>query len=166
MHRACQTQERAHILIARATHPQWPSIPPRVTHPLPAGRRMPCGRRQRALTHRHPARHPVMWGCAPAVARISASCPGGTAAGGHGRTPGNIAGTPTTTTHLPSALSAGCARARCATRAPWTWGSRGGAACSATSKGTHRLREPGGRPTCCALDMGPVGRSCCSGFLG
>lgn len=41
-------------------------------------------------------------------------------------------------------LLAGCARARCATRAPWTWASRGGAACSATSRGTRRLREPRG----------------------
>lgn len=38
-------------------------------------------------------------------------------------------------------LLAGCARARCATRAPWTWASRGAAACSATSRGTRRLCE-------------------------
>lgn len=48
----------------------------------PAGRRMPCGRRQRASTPRCPARCPAMQGCAPAATRISASSPGGTTAGG------------------------------------------------------------------------------------
>lgn len=50
----------------------------------PAGRRMLCGRRQRALTARCPARCPATQGCVPAATRISASCPGGTAAGGLG----------------------------------------------------------------------------------
>ena len=52
----------------------------------------------------------------------------------------------------PPALSAGCARARCAMRAPWTWASRGAAACFATSKGTRRLREPGPQPSHHAWD--------------
>lgn len=49
---------------------------------LPAGRRMPCGRRRRASTPRCPAQHPTMQGCALAAARTSASSPGGTTAGG------------------------------------------------------------------------------------
>ncbi|XP_063198532.1 RUN and FYVE domain-containing protein 4 isoform X2 [Chroicocephalus ridibundus] len=44
------------------------------------------------------------------------------------------------------ALLAGCARARCATRAPWTWASRGAAVSFATSKGTHRVHKPGPQP--------------------
>lgn len=52
----------------------------------------------------------------------------------------------------PPPLSAGCARARCATRAPWTRASRAAAACFATSKGTHRLRERGPQPSRCAWD--------------
>lgn len=92
----------------------------------PTGRRMPCGRRQKASTHRCPARHPAMQGCVPAATRISTSSPGGT--------------------------TAGCARARCATRALWTWASRGAAACFATSKGAHRLHEPGLQPSHWAWD--------------
>lgn len=52
----------------------------------------------------------------------------------------------------PPALLAGCARARCATRAPWTWASRGAAACFATSKGTRRLHELGLQPSQRAWD--------------
>lgn len=48
----------------------------------PTGRRTPCGRRQRALTPRCPARRPTTQGSAPAATRISASSPGGTTAGG------------------------------------------------------------------------------------
>lgn len=61
----------------------------------PAGRRMPCGRRLRALTPRCPARCPGTQGCVPAVTRISASSPGGTTAGGlwgHGGGPGTVRG--------------------------------------------------------------------------
>lgn len=47
-----------------------------------AGRRMPCGRRQRALTPRCPVRCPATQGCVPAATRISACSPGGTTAGG------------------------------------------------------------------------------------
>lgn len=101
---------------------------------------------------RHPARLPARQGCAPAATRISASCPGATAAGGLLETPGDTGGHRGTwgrraRVAQPSPhplLLAGCARARCATRAPWTWASRGGAACSATSRGTRRLREPRG----------------------
>lgn len=57
-------------------------------------------------------------------------------------------------------LLAGCARARCATRAPWTWASRGGAACSATSRGTRRLREPRG-----GLSRSPPGHGACGQVL-
>ncbi|XP_061226161.1 RUN and FYVE domain-containing protein 4 isoform X2 [Neopsephotus bourkii] len=87
----------------------------------PTGRRMPCGRRQRASPPRCPAQHPAMQGCAPTATRISVSSPGGT--------------------------TAGYARVRYATRALWTWASRGAAACFATSKGTHRVYESGLQPS-------------------
>jgi len=114
----------------------------------PAGRRMPCGRRRRALTPRCPTRRPTMRGCVPAAARISASSPGGTTAGGLG----GHWGWHRVARCSPPALLPGSARARCATRAPWTQASRGDAACFATSKGTHRLREPGPQPSRRAWD--------------
>lgn len=64
-----------------------PGAPPQgmfltgLTCPLLTGRKMPCGRRRRASTTRCPAQHPATQVCVPAVAKISASSPGGTTAG-------------------------------------------------------------------------------------
>lgn len=58
----------------------------------------------------------------------------GGARAGHGHGPGAAQ------LSLPAPF-AGCVKARCAQRVPWTWGSKGAAACFATSAGTHRLRE-------------------------